>query len=139
MIDPASPWPLYRQLADLIRADIRSGVLAAGAALPSARALREAHGLGAHAVEDALDVLHREGLISRAAGRRATVRTIGPMRTVWVPDGALVRARPILDEERGELGAPGTDVVAVIEVWMPGVDIPDLYRADEVEVRYGAP
>jgi GntR family transcriptional regulator len=75
MIDPMSGVPAYRQLADLLRAEIMSGKFPARTPLPSAKTLAQEHGIAIGTVTRAVDVLRNEGL----------VRTI-PGRGVWVVD-----------------------------------------------------
>ena len=73
MIDPMSGVPVYRQLADLLRAEIMSGKFPPRTPLPSAKTLAQEHGIAIGTVTKAIDVLREEGL----------VRTI-PGRGVWV-------------------------------------------------------
>jgi GntR family transcriptional regulator len=75
MIDPMSGVPVYRQLADLLRAEIVRGKFPPRTPLPSAKTLAQEHGIAIGTVTKAVDVLREEGL----------VRTI-PGRGVWVVD-----------------------------------------------------
>lgn len=65
--------PLYRQLADRLRADITSGVFPVGAPLPTELELCRTHDVSRHTVRDALRVLREEGLIARRRGAGTTV------------------------------------------------------------------
>jgi GntR family transcriptional regulator len=65
---------LYRQLAEQLRNDIRSGALPQGQLLPSEQRIGTANGLCRPAVRRALDLLRDEGLITTTRGRRAQVR-----------------------------------------------------------------
>jgi GntR family transcriptional regulator len=67
-LDRESATPRYLQLADLIRARIRKSGIDEGQALPSERELAERLGLSRVTVRKALDVLLREGLLSRRHG-----------------------------------------------------------------------
>lgn len=67
-LDDASPTPLYLQLAELVRAQIKDGAIRTGDALPSEREFSEAVGISRVTVRKALDVLLREGLLSRRHG-----------------------------------------------------------------------
>jgi DNA-binding GntR family transcriptional regulator len=68
--------PVYlRVLADL-RAQIRDGVLAPGARVPSRNAIIARYGVGETAAKHALQVLAAEGLIERRAGSGSYVRRI---------------------------------------------------------------
>jgi DNA-binding GntR family transcriptional regulator len=72
--------PVYlRVLADL-RAQIRDGVLAAGARVPSRNAIMARYGVGETAAKHALQVLATEGLIEARAGSGSYVRRIPPVR-----------------------------------------------------------
>ncbi len=67
-LDVASPTPLYLQLADMIRLQFRNGDIRTGDALPAERDLAEAIGVSRVTVRKSLDVLLREGLLSRRHG-----------------------------------------------------------------------
>jgi GntR family transcriptional regulator, N-acetylglucosamine utilization regulator len=67
-IDGASATPLYLQLAELIRGQIRDGVIKIGDALPSERELGETVGISRVTVRRAIETLLREGLLSRKHG-----------------------------------------------------------------------
>lgn len=68
-IDAEAPLPPYRQLADKLRAAISTGELAAGAKLPSGRALAQTYGVAITTAQKAVDELQREGLV-RSHGTR---------------------------------------------------------------------
>ncbi len=80
MADPDNEMPLYAKIQSALRADIRSGRLIAGAALPSEKELEAAHGVSRITVRRALDELQREGLVLRGRGRQA--RVMEPMVSV---------------------------------------------------------
>jgi GntR family transcriptional regulator len=67
-LDIGSPTPLYLQLAELIRMQVGDGAVQAGGALPSERELAQTIGISRVTVRKALDVLLREGLLSRRHG-----------------------------------------------------------------------
>ena len=72
--------PVYlRVLADL-RAQIRDGVLAPGARVPSRNAIIARYGVGETAAKHALQVLATEGLIEARAGSGSYVRRIPAVR-----------------------------------------------------------
>jgi GntR family transcriptional regulator len=73
-IDPEAATPLWRQLADLLRAQIESGELPAGRVMPSETMLSQRHGVARGTVVKALDALEREGLVERIQGRGTFVR-----------------------------------------------------------------
>jgi GntR family transcriptional regulator len=66
MLDKNSPIPLYYQLAELIKEQIRSGELKPGAQLPAERSLSERHAISRMTARQAISYLTREGtLIAR--------------------------------------------------------------------------
>ena len=72
--------PKYLAIAEALRADIRSGRLAAGARLPPQRLLAQALGVDLTTVTRAFNEARRLGLIDATTGRgsfvRATAKTI---------------------------------------------------------------
>ena len=72
-IGPVGRQPAWRQVADTIADAIRSGMLAAGASLPSVREMSDLQGVPAATLQHALAVLHHEGLIGVRQGRTAIV------------------------------------------------------------------
>jgi GntR family transcriptional regulator len=72
-IDRGSGEPLYAQIAAGLRAEIESGALPPGAALPTEQSLQEIYGVSRSVVRQALDRLAQDRLISREQGRGTTV------------------------------------------------------------------
>jgi GntR family transcriptional regulator len=68
-LDRTAPEPLYRQLAALIRGRIESGEIAPRTAIPSITALAAEHGVSVVTVQQAMDVLKREGLVVGVPGK----------------------------------------------------------------------
>lgn len=68
-IDQWSRTPVYRQLADLLRAKITAGEWAPGTRLPSELTLQQEHGLARDTVRHAWRVLEEEGLVVALPGR----------------------------------------------------------------------
>lgn len=68
-IDPHAPEPSYVQLADILRARIRSGELGPRQAIPSITYLVGETGLAIGTVRRAIGVLVEEGLIYTVPGR----------------------------------------------------------------------
>lgn len=62
-IDPDGPIPVYRQLAALLRAQIESGELPPGRAIPAEARLKDMYGVGRDTVRRALEVLRTEGIV----------------------------------------------------------------------------
>lgn len=76
-IDPDDREPLYRQLADIIRAQIASGEIPERRAVPSKRTLRQRYGVSARTVDAAMEILREEGLIETEPGKGLYVREPG--------------------------------------------------------------
>src|SRR5688572_13433208 len=74
MLNPASPLPLYQQLADELLREIESGSLSPGQRLPSEPELSRRHRIGRPTVRQATELLVRRGLIERRRGAGTFVR-----------------------------------------------------------------
>jgi GntR family transcriptional regulator len=74
LIDPTSDRPIYRQIADQLRAAIREGRYAEGDLLPSETALAETYKVSRMTARQAIDVLKVEGLVESEHGRGVFVR-----------------------------------------------------------------
>lgn len=68
MLNPNSPIPLYRQLADLLTAQIRNQVYTPGMRIASEHQLAAAHGIGRPTIRQAIDLMVRKGLLVRRRG-----------------------------------------------------------------------
>lgn len=73
MIDRESGVPLYRQLADILRARIESGQYQPGKLIPSETHLQQEFELARDTVRAALDILRDEGLVVTYPGRGTAV------------------------------------------------------------------
>lgn len=114
MIDPDADRPVHRQLADLLRDQIRSGDLPPGARLPSEWRLASEHGIGRDAVRAALTILRGEGLIVTKAPYGTTVREQPDRRPVRVPRGSWVEVGMPTPEQRKAHGlAEGVPLVVL--------------------------
>jgi len=67
-LNPASPVPLYHQLADILLEQIHSGRIATGEKLPAEILLAAEYGIGRPTVRQAIDLLVRKGLVQRRRG-----------------------------------------------------------------------
>lgn len=76
------PVPLYRRVADAIRATIETGAMAPGDAIASEHQLAAHYRVSRITVRRALDDLSREGLIERSRGRNARIRRLNGMSPV---------------------------------------------------------
>jgi len=77
-IDHEGETPLWRQLADILRAQIESGELPPGRMVPSETTLVQRYGLARGTVRKALDWLEDQGLVNRVTGRGTFVRKARP-------------------------------------------------------------
>jgi GntR family transcriptional regulator len=73
--DEPMTMPLYRQVADALRADITAGVYAPGSDLPSERELRARFDASRNTIRLGLQTLVAEGLVVSSQGRPYRVRT----------------------------------------------------------------
>ena len=72
-IDRDAGRPLWRQLADILRAMIESGEIGPGKLLPSQRTLMQRYEVSDGTVKRALALLHEEGLVETEQGRGSYV------------------------------------------------------------------
>lgn len=79
-IDRFAHLPIYRQLADILRAAITERELKPNEALPSEGEMAAAVGISRTAVRESLDVLANEGLIVRRSGTATRVAEPPPLR-----------------------------------------------------------
>lgn len=91
---------LSDQVFDRLRAMILSGELAAGAVVPSERALMERFGVGRPAVREALQQMHLMGLITIAHGERSRVKPLNASAVLGQVDAV---AQLLLSAEPGAL------------------------------------
>jgi GntR family transcriptional regulator len=68
-IDPKGPVPIYRQLANILRAGIESGEFPQGRPVPTERMLTQTFGIAVGTVKKAIGVLRDEGLVYTVIGR----------------------------------------------------------------------
>jgi GntR family transcriptional regulator len=73
-LDPLSPIPLYRQLADILAERIRKGAYPPGTPIPSEHRLAAAYGIGRPTARQATDTLVRRGILVRRRGAGTFVR-----------------------------------------------------------------
>jgi DNA-binding transcriptional regulator YhcF (GntR family) len=81
-IDPSSDRPLFRQLADELRSEIRSGKRARGSKLPTESEFQAEYGVSRTTVRGALRLLETEGLVVTRKGYGSFVRERPPIRRV---------------------------------------------------------
>ncbi len=88
-LNPQSPIPLYRQLADLLMARIRSGEYAPGHPIPSEHNLAQEYGIGRPTARQATDWLVRRRLLVRKRGSGTFVRSDPPEIDLFSLAGTL--------------------------------------------------
>lgn len=69
-----SPTPLYVQVADLLAAEIKSGGIASGAAIPSESRLQQEHGVSRGTARRAVALLVERGLVVTVPQRGTYVK-----------------------------------------------------------------
>ena len=79
-IDRTSDRPVYKQVADALRAAIRNGELADGQPLASETELMQRYGVSRNSARNAVALLRLEGLVVTEHGRGTFVRAHRPMR-----------------------------------------------------------
>jgi DNA-binding GntR family transcriptional regulator len=111
-VDPGADRAVYKQLADLIRNQIKSGELPPGRRLPAQKDYMQEHGISRDSVDRAMHVLRSEGLI--VTDRRGSrVRSHADQITVRVEQGRI-SARMPSEPERRDLGlAEGVPLLVV--------------------------
>ena len=82
MISREDPRPAYRQVADAIRADIESGRLVPGEAIPSIAELGREHGISSVTVQRAVTHLKSLGLVETRHGSGTFVRKQRPWTAI---------------------------------------------------------
>jgi GntR family transcriptional regulator len=78
VIDPHLDTPVYVQLADILRARIRSGELAPRRMIPSIRTLQQEYAVSDRTVKHATQLLRDEGLVHTVQGRGVFVTAQPP-------------------------------------------------------------
>ncbi|GAA4190012.1 hypothetical protein GCM10022252_27620 [Streptosporangium oxazolinicum] len=92
-IDHHSETPVYRQVADSIRADIQSGRLRPRRPLPSEKHLQQEYGVARDTVRRAIGHLAELGLVRTVAGRGTFVRA-AEVTVVGAEPGMRIFTRP---------------------------------------------
>ena len=109
-VDVKSPTPPYDQIRSQIAAYVQGGVLAAGARLPTMRALAADLGVATGTVARAYGELEAQGLI---ASRRRTGTVVTGPETVPAQDGVRTAAAQLVAQARAA-GVDGDAVLAIV-------------------------
>ena len=89
MLNPDSPMPLYRQLADELSERIRAGVYTPGSRIPSEHELASKYALGRPTVRQATEVLVRKRVLERRRGSGTFVANAVPEVDLFSLGGTL--------------------------------------------------
>lgn len=73
-LDRGSSVPLYRQIADLLRADIEAGTYAPGSVIPAVKRIEQLTGCTHVTVRKGIKILADEGLVVVVPGKGTYVR-----------------------------------------------------------------
>ena len=118
-VDRGSDRPVYKQVADALRAAIRGGELADGAALASETELMERYGVSRNSVRNAVALLRVEGLVVTEHGRGTFVRGRRPLRRLSSSRYSRAKRaarRSPLQAEAAEQGAESGQQLLGVEV-----------------------
>ena len=88
-VDPASPLPIFAQIAAAVRRELLEGRLVSGDRLPAAKDVARSLDVNLHTVLRAYQELRDEGLVDLRRGRGAVVT--GAQPSVLVEVGEAVR------------------------------------------------
>ena len=130
MIDPRSPVPRYRQVAESVRRRIRDGEWRPGTYLPGEAYLASEYGVGRDAMRDAVAALRHEGVLIVTAGQRSMVPPDSPLELVRMVRSATLTLRMPTYEERTELDIREGVPVAVVEWGRPAERRQRIYPGD---------
>jgi DNA-binding transcriptional regulator YhcF (GntR family) len=119
-LDPASPVPLYHQLAEALRADIADGTIAPGELLPPLRSAAAAWGVNLHTVRHAYRALAEAGLVRTSAPRGSVVLRAADAPVVDVPDEDVITR--FLREAREHHGLTLHDIRRQLERQIRGAE-----------------
>ncbi len=73
-IDKSSPIPIYHQLYEILKSEIKNGIFKAGAYLPSENSLARSYGVSRLTVRQALSELLEEGFVEKYRGKGTLVK-----------------------------------------------------------------
>ena len=126
-IDPEADRPVFKQVADDIRDQIRRGTLQPGEQLPGEARIADVYGVGLTTVRSTLRLLRSERLVVTEDGVGSRVREPEERSPVIIPPGARVTIRPADHDERLRFGLEEHEPMVVIETG-DGVEVIPAYR-----------
>lgn len=129
---------VYRQVADLIAAQIDSGDLAPGDKVPSTDMLMRTYDIARATAVRAVAELRAAGLIDTENGRVARVRQPVVRETLWLEPGALVGGRMPTSDELQDPDLGYTSGVPLLVVHRPG-EPDEVYPTDRWLIGIGRP
>jgi DNA-binding GntR family transcriptional regulator len=128
-MDPTADRALYRQLADLIRAQIEDGELVPGQRLPTEVDYMEHHGISRDSVRRAMAMLRGEGaIITERHG--SYVRDRRKRKVVHVDQGTITARIPTDPERRAMHLDEGIPILVITRPGHPN----EHYPADQVAI-----
>ncbi|MEV0582762.1 GntR family transcriptional regulator [Nonomuraea sp. NPDC050310] len=130
-IERESETPVYRQIADAIRADIAEGRYQPRRPLPSEKDLVQEFGVARDTIRRAIVHLTELGIVRTVAGRGTCVQARRPV-VVSVEPGVRIVSRPASAAERATMMLAEGEWVLVVE--RAGAD-PDVLPASSSEIR----
>lgn len=107
-LDPASPEPIYAQIAGAVRREVAAGRVRPGERLPGARELAAALGVNLHTVLRGYQELRDEGVVELRRGRGAVVTAAAPRIA-----GPLLSLRAFVTEAR-RAGLTAAEAAAMV-------------------------
>ncbi|MGI6178228.1 MAG: GntR family transcriptional regulator [Eubacterium sp.] len=96
-VDTSLDIPIYRQIVDVITADIKSGKLPAGAQLPTVRDLADTLGIARGTIKRSYDELESIGIVEKIRGRGTFVKFM-PASSESRKDRAMAAIDTMFDE-----------------------------------------
>ena len=113
MLNPASPIPLYHQLAELLLAEIRNGTYPPGSRIASEHQLAATHRIGRPTARQATDLLVRRGILVRRRGSGTFVKepeqevdlfSLAGTSASFLQTGVIVSTRLLSRPKRRQIG-----------------------------------
>jgi GntR family transcriptional regulator len=118
--------PMYQQIAEDLRAQIESGVLAQGAQLPTELELRDRYASSRNTIRDAIKRLTSQGLVETRPGQGTFVtRRVDPFVTVLTSDPTAssgAEGAAYLSEVSDQHRKPGRTIPKV-EIQVPSAEV----------------